>query len=49
MGVIGYEFFKSLWQNVGMDWESILNFSIAGFIGILIGFGIRNFFKKSES
>lgn len=49
VGVIIYEYFSSLWQNEGLDWGFIVNFSIAGFIGIFIGLGLRNVFKKSKS
>ncbi|GAB3794642.1 hypothetical protein [Virgibacillus kimchii] len=49
VGVIIYEFIKSQWQNEVMDWEGIVHFSIAGFIGILIGFGLKKFFKKEKS
>ena len=48
IGITGYEFFKGLWHNEAMDWQSIIDFSIAGFIGMLIVYGLRNFFKKDK-
>ncbi|WP_449355535.1 hypothetical protein ACUL41_06240 [Virgibacillus natechei] len=37
VGVTGYEFFLSLWQNKEMNWEIVFQVSVGGFIGILIG------------
>lgn len=49
MGIIIYEFISSQIQNGVMDWRNIVELSIAGFIGILIGLGFRNVLKKDKS
>lgn len=49
VGVIIYEFSVSQWQDNIMNWENIINFSIAGFIGILIGSGLKNASKKNKN
>lgn len=48
LGITAYEFISSLLRNQEMDFQFIINFSLAGFIGILIGFGLRNVFKKTK-
>jgi hypothetical protein len=48
VGIIAFELFISPSQNRGMDWGNIVNFTLFGFIGILVGSQIRNAFKKES-
>lgn len=48
IGIIGYEFIKSSWLSKQMDWQFIINFSVAGSVEIFIGLGLRSFLKKES-
>lgn len=48
IGITIYELFVSLWRGEPMDWEGVFNFFFPAFTGILIAYGIGNFFKKGK-